>query len=59
MLRIERNVLETLKMSFAESVILTDGDGVLFKLSDALRLALVSNGAVIDAESEYVKVNEK
>ena len=57
--RIERNVLETLKMSFAESVILTDGDGVLFKLSDALRLALVSNGAVIDAESEYVKVNEK
>jgi len=57
--RIERNVLETLKMSFAESVILTDGDGVLFKLSDALRLALVSNGATLDAESEYVKVNVK
>lgn len=57
--RIERNVLETLKLSFAESVILTDGDGVLFKLSDALRLALVSNGAVIDTQSEYVKVNVK
>lgn len=57
--KVDKNVFETLSMSFADSVILTDGDGVLFKLSDALRLALVSNGATLDVSSEYVKVDLK
>ena len=57
--RVDKNVFETLTMSFADSVILTDEDGALFKMSEALRLALASNGATLDASSEYVKVNIK